>query len=303
MGVTNWLLEDETDVKGTRRAKEYVIEVGLLIGKVGMTVLIAFVNPSSTDIMVVLGIDIGVYLICMLLLDLGKGRTHFGTLGNPTLNTSLAKTAIHFTLRTMTDISFTLLCYNAHIQTLFMYGYWHELSLRILTYRSYKRSIYNPLSFSIPLSFLLSLIFSQSISLFWIPLLMIPLPDLLSMQLFSLFTIPKKNLHRNETLYKVMYFLASMIGWLLCLATADLLEPIMMFGLPVFLWSVPYYRVCSYSAQGKEKSIYQNLVRNLPEVVRDLDCGIYLIRISKYLTLARVIEKGIGYQIVEFRGL
>lgn len=223
----------------------------LVFVKVGVTVLIGYVGVAETSIMVVMGIDLGVYVLCLVLIDLGKARTHLGTLGSEGLSGPLPQRLMRTFMRTITDITFTLLIYNAHIQLLWDQGYWFELALRIITYRSYKRAIYTPLDWSIHLSFLLSLIFASSISVFWIPLLMIPLPDFPSMQIFSAFTIPKKNLHRNEGVYKALYLLASMIGFAVCLASAGLLEPIMLFGLPVFLWSIPYYRDSQYSAQGK----------------------------------------------------
>lgn len=41
----------------------------------------------------------------------------------------------------------------------------------------------------------------------------------------------------------------------------------------------------------------------LPAVATPLQTGTYLIRISKYLTLCRILERAIGSRVVEFRGL
>lgn len=270
----------------------------LVLLKVGITVVIAYFSPNDVAAIALMAIDIGVYLVCLVLLDLGRGRTHFGTLGTPRLSTALSKTIMRSLARTILDTTITLLCYNAHIQLLWTGSYWHQLCLRVITYRSYKRAIYSPLDWSIHLSFVLSLICVNNTSLFWIPLLMIPLPDWPSLQFLSLFTIPKKNLHSNEKIYRVLYCIVSVLGYLVTLGSAGLLEPLMIFGLPIFVWSIPYYKISQYSAQGKEKSIYTNLVKRLPPVVQWLDTGMYLIRVSKYLTLCRVIEKGIGYQVV-----
>ena len=143
----------------------------------------------------------------------------------------------------------------------------------------------------------------SQIPLFVVPLLMIALPDGPGLLFLGSCVIPKKNLHRVEWLYRIFYVLATLIGFVVCICFAGMLEPLMLFGLPIFLWSLPNYSDSTFAARGKEKSIYQNLVRTLPSVVTSLERGTYLIRISKYLTVCRILERGIGYRVAEFRGL
>lgn len=72
-----------------------------------------------------------------------------------------------------------------------------------------------------------------------IPLSMIPLPDNSFLSYVASFVIPKKNIHNCEGLFRIFYILASIIGFVVIFASVGLFEPIMLFGLPIFLWSVP----------------------------------------------------------------
>lgn len=45
------------------------------------------------------------------------------------------------------------------------------------------------------------------------------------------------------------------------------------------------------------------MVKKLSPLMEELEVGTYIVRVSKYLVVCRVIERNIGYSIVEFRGL
>lgn len=63
--------------------------------------------------------------------------------------------------------------------------------------------------------------------------------------------VPKKNRRRLEWLYGILYALATTVGYTVCLCSGGMLEPLMVFGLPIFLWSVPNYAASTYAARGK----------------------------------------------------
>lgn len=80
---------------------------------------------------------------------------------------------------------------------------------------------------------------------------MIPLPENPLLLFTSVFVVPKKNKRKHEWAYTTLYMLATLIGYLICVTTGSMLQPIMMFGLPIFLWSYPMYHEARYGAHGK----------------------------------------------------
>lgn len=100
-----------------------------------------------------------------------------------------------------------------------------------------------------------------------IPLSMITLPDNPFLMLVAPFVIPKKNIHQCEGAFKPFYILISLVGFALILASCGLLEPIMLFGLPAFVWSLPLTIEPILHGHGKDKSIHEHLSRNLRQVL------------------------------------
>lgn len=119
------------------------------------------------------------------------------------------------------------------------------------------------MSFGLHLSFALSMALSTTIPMWIIPLSMITLPDNPFLLLVSPFVIPKKNIHQCEWLFRMFYIFLSLIGVGLVFASSGLLEPLMLFGLPIFMWSLPLTNEPVLNGQGKDKSIHQHLTQNL----------------------------------------
>lgn len=122
-----------------------------------------------------------------------------------------------------------------------------------------------------------------------IPLCMVPLPDNCFLLFIASCVIPKKNVRKCESVYIVLYVLASIIGLGIVCISLGLLEPIMLFGLPVFLWSLPISSEPVQNGHGKDKSIHQHLAVNLKKAMSEYDVGTYLLRVSKYLIIFQVV--------------
>lgn len=130
------------------------------------------------------------------------------------------KNVFRIIMRSITDVCFIflaneLLKSNIYLEYQFICG--------ILIYRSYKRSIYEPFSFGIHLSFVLVLALSNIISIWIIPLCMVPLPDNSFLMFVASFVIPKKNVHKCEGAYKILYLLASIFGLIVVFVSFGLL--------------------------------------------------------------------------------
>lgn len=95
------------------------------------------------------------------------------------------------------------------------------------------------MNFGLHLSFALSMILSSILPMWIIPLSMITLPDNPFLMLIAPFIIPNKNIHRCETLFRVLYIFVTLIGVSVIFISCGLLEPLMLFGLPAFVWSLP----------------------------------------------------------------
>ena len=242
---------------------EYVLEGILLAGKVVLTVLIPAVTQER--LLIVLGVDLGVYLLVVLVFNLSQGRTFVGSFQLFALSPNL-KTLLRWVVRSSADICFVFLSKHLY-DSAPLNSFYLTFVFRILLYRSYKRAIYQPLSFGLHLSFALSMILANVLAMWIIPLAMIPLPNNPFLTLISPFIIPKKNIHSHESLYRIFYLLLTAIGYCVVTASLGLLEPLMLFGMPAFLWSLPPATDLSKNGHGKDKSIHQHLVVHLSNVI------------------------------------
>jgi hypothetical protein len=132
-----------------------------VIIKIVVTLLLGFLKVDRQAVIIVMAIDLAVFVLYILLNEMGRPRTRLCFLGTSSMNHHLVPIITRWLLRVTLDITVTFLCYNAYTSQIFLREYWNLLALRIITYRTYKRAILSPAELSIHLSIVLSLALSN----------------------------------------------------------------------------------------------------------------------------------------------
>jgi hypothetical protein len=180
-------------------------------------------NVASLSLSIFLGIDIGIYFGFNILKETSKGWSRLGvTIQCNIIGNKYIVMIERMFLRIFSGLSVLIIMNNylTNIITLFNYenniiGY---IIIPFLGYRAFKRCLSETLSFSLHLSLLICLIAINTNNIAsgcLVVLMMPPFPPNTYLTIVSIFQIPPKANHKNESLYQILYMFVTLVG--LCL--------------------------------------------------------------------------------------
>lgn len=198
---------------------------------------------SSAKLSILLAIDIGLYFFFKLVKECISGWSHVGlTIQISFLKYSYVALVERILLRITAGLCMLLILVNYEYEYTSMFQYQQRIInyivIPFLGYRSFKRVLSETTSFSLHISLLICLVlintgFSGQGCL--LVLMMPPFPSNCFLAFVSIFSIPPKARHKNESYYQILYMIVTVIGVCLHYLSLGILELTMVFGLPLYL--------------------------------------------------------------------